>query len=125
LRGFYRAPGLAWLDRYKKSEVARRAVKEHDRGVSAVTDPATGRLGGPAAMQQATGCAAVRCTAMLPQARDLMRLWVLSQLGRRAPTRLILEIEIAERLAGRVPHDEACIVVRLDRPTAAGSGAWE
>jgi len=38
------------------------------------------------------------------------------QLRRRAPTGLVLEIEMAERLPGGVPHDEARIVVILERP---------
>ncbi len=33
---------------------------------------------------------------------------------RRAPTRLVLEIEIAEHLPGGVLHDEARIVMLLD-----------
>jgi len=46
-------------------------------------------------------------------------------LGRWAPTGLILEIEIAERLPGGVLHDEACIVMLFDdprRPEAARGG---
>ncbi len=38
------------------------------------------------------------------------------QLGRRAPTGLVLEIEIRGRLAGGVADDEARVVVLLDRP---------
>ncbi|MGO9681155.1 MAG: NAD(P)-binding domain-containing protein [Beijerinckiaceae bacterium] len=38
------------------------------------------------------------------------------QLGRRAPTGLVLEVEIPERLPGGVLHDEARIVVLLDDP---------
>jgi hypothetical protein len=41
---------------------------------------------------------------------------------RRAPTRLLLEIEIAERLPGGVLHDEAGIVMLLDAK-AVGNGA--
>jgi len=44
------------------------------------------------------------------------------QLGRRAPARLILEIEIAERLPGGVLHDEARIVMLPRSFKAAGSG---
>jgi hypothetical protein len=35
---------------------------------------------------------------------------------RRAPTRLVLETQVAERLPGGVPHDEARIVVLIDYP---------
>jgi hypothetical protein len=47
------------------------------------------------------------------------------QLRRRATPQFLLEIEIPERLPGGVPHDEARIVVLLDRPRrreAAGGG---
>ena len=38
------------------------------------------------------------------------------QLGRRSPSWLILEIDVCERLADVVAHDEAGIVVLVDRP---------
>jgi len=38
------------------------------------------------------------------------------QLRRRAPTGLVLEIEIAERLPGGVLHDEPRIIMLLDDP---------
>ena len=46
------------------------------------------------------------------------------QLGRRAPTGLVLEIEITERLPVGVLHDEARVVMLIDDPTrreAAGA----
>ena len=57
--------------------------------------------------------------------RHAARLVAGEQLGRRAPTGLVLEIEIAERLPGGVLHDEARIVIFFDRPRwreAAGGG---
>ena len=49
--------------------------------------------------------------AAMRRASSLVR-----KLGRRAPTGLLLEIEIAERLPGRVADDEARVVVLLDGP---------
>ncbi len=42
--------------------------------------------------------------------------FLVSSLGRRALTGLVLEIGIAEHLPGGVLHDEARIVMLLDRP---------
>ena len=44
------------------------------------------------------------------------------QLGRRAPTRFVLEMEIPKLLPARAPHDEARILVLLDGPRR-GEGA--
>ena len=38
------------------------------------------------------------------------------QLGSRAPTGLVLEIEIAQRLPGRIADNEAGVVCLIDRP---------
>jgi len=40
----------------------------------------------------------------------------------RPPTVLVLEIEIAERLSGGIPHDEARIAVLLDDKAAEDAG---
>ena len=49
----------------------------------------------------------------------------LARHGRRWESGLILDIEIPKRLPGGFLHDEARVVVLLDDPRAAGSGAWE
>ena len=44
------------------------------------------------------------------------RLILGEQLCRRAPPRFLFEVEVPERLPSGVPHDEACIIMLLDRP---------
>ena len=43
--------------------------------------------------------------------------------GRRAALKFLLEIEIPQRLPGRVADDEAGVVVLLEASRVAGSGA--
>jgi hypothetical protein len=82
--------------------LARRTVRASSMASTTPGDPARRQLG------------EVR--------RHAARLVPGEQLGRRAPTGLVLEIEIAERLPGAVADNEAGVVRLLDRPGPAESG---